>query len=141
LDTHAAVTGADDAVPAPSGTVNAPTHVPLAATGARNATSSVDAVTVTKLALRDPSTPGAHPPPRTCTTVPGGPDAGDIVNPVTAAPAGSIAPTAPTEASPATSATTADAAHGRAATRSRRLASMRCWPPCWSATPSTCSPT
>ena len=62
-------------------------HDPFDATGARNARSSVVAVTATKSVFNEASRPGVHPVPLNCTTVPGGPLVGDIANDVTAAPA------------------------------------------------------
>ena len=80
-------------------------HDPFDASGSRSVTPSVAAETVTKSVFNDESSPGAQPVPLTCTTVPGGPDVGDIVKFVTAASATPVEPT--------------DGAHTRAAQRSQ----------------------
>jgi hypothetical protein len=69
----------------PAGTVNVPCHDPFDASGNRKLMPSVTAETSTKSVFNDESSPGAQPVPLTCTTVPGGPEAGAIVKFVTAA--------------------------------------------------------
>jgi hypothetical protein len=69
-----------------AGTAIDPLHDPFAETGMFVENESAVDVTVTWSWVGDTAMPGAQPVPPTCTTVPGGPAVGDIVNGSRSAP-------------------------------------------------------
>jgi len=83
---HNAVTVAG-AAGAFAGTTNDPFQEPSAPTAKEELVGPVVEETWTKSWLDPKRMPGAHPVPRTCTDVPGGPDVGDMLKFWTSAPA------------------------------------------------------